>query len=373
LRHLTAGVWVIATGVITLGLYHGRDIFAPFALAIFLWLVIEGFARLLQKKVTFLPRWIAQGVAILGTLGGVIGVVVIFADGLNEFAQNSKDYEARINEIISGAYTRFDINESVIEPPTLSHLLFSRENVRFVEPFLGATQELASSFVLVLIYIAFLFMAEAAWPKKLDSVFPDQEGRDTARRVGHRVRESMEQYLWVQTAISAIITALTYITLLVLGLDNALFWAFLVFFLNYIPTVGSIIAAFLPGFFALAQPDWPSYMPTDPTLSAIIVFLAVSAWQFTIGNFVQPRLMGETLNISSLVVLLSLAVWGAVWGIPGMFLSAPLTVMIMIILAQTPGTRWIAVLLSADGNPDQGEPPVADKNIASTEMSDSNH
>ena len=292
MRYLTAGVWIIATGMIVWGLYVGRDIFAPFALAIFLWLVIEGFARVLKNRVPILPRWAAQSIAILGTLGGLVGVVLVFADGLNEFAQHSRDYEMRINAVLSGIYERFDINDAALNPPTMSEILFAQDNVRFVEPILATTQELASSFVLVLIYIAFLFLAEAAWPQKLDAVFPESDKREAARKTGHRIRESMEQYLSVQTAISAIITVLTYITLLVLGLDNALFWAFLVFFLNYIPTVGSIIAAVLPGFFALAQPDWPSYMPADPTISAIIVFIAVSAWQFTIGNFVQPRLMG---------------------------------------------------------------------------------
>ena len=353
MRYLTAGVWVVATGMIVWGLYVGRDIFAPFALAIFLWLIIEGFARVMREKIPVLPRWTAQAIAILGTIGGLVGVVLVFADGLNEFAQHSKDYETRVNQIITDLYTRFNINDQVLDPPTMSEILFARDNVRFVEPMLATTQELASSFVLVLIYIAFLFMAESAWPKKLNGVFPDSEAREAARETGHRIRESMEQYLWVQTAISAITTALTYVTLLALGLDNALFWAFLVFFLNYIPTVGSIIAAVLPGFFALAQPDWPSYMPSDPTLSALIVFLGVSTWQFVIGNFLQPRLMGENLNISALVVLLSLAVWGAIWGIPGMFLSAPLTVMLMIILAQVPGARWIAVLLSTDGQPEK--------------------
>jgi AI-2 transport protein TqsA len=83
----------------------------------------------------------------------------------------------------------------------------------------------------------------------------------------------------------------------------------------------------------------------------VIVFLSVSVWQFMIGNFLGPRMTSNSLNLSALVVLLSLAVWGALWGLPGMFLSAPLTVLIMIVLAQIPGARWIAVLMSADGNP----------------------
>ena len=351
MRYLNAGVWIIATAAIVFGLYVGRDILAPLALAAFLWLIIEAFARLMQTHIPVLPRSLTQVLAVLLIMSGAIAVIVIFVDGLDEFAKNAGAYETRINALIRETYARFNLTSSSVEPPTLSALLFNQENTRFVQPILDSVQGLASSFVLILIYIAFLFMAETAWPQKLDEVFKDQASRDAAREVSARVRKSMEEYLWVQTLISIIITVFTYITLSVLGLDNALFWAFIVFFLNYIPTIGSIVAAFLPGFFALAQPDWPSYMPADPTLCALIVFLAVSVWQFVIGNFVQPRLMGETLNLSSLVVLISLAVWGAIWGIPGMFLSAPLTVLMMILLAQTPGARWIAILLSADGHP----------------------
>ena len=92
-------------------------------------------------------------------------------------------------------------------------------------------------------------------------------------------------------------------------------------------------------------------MPENAWWCAAIVFLGISVWQFIIGNFVGPRMTSNSLNLSALVVLLSLAVWGALWGLPGMFLSAPLTVLIMIVLAQIPGARWIAVLMSADGNP----------------------
>ena len=305
MRFLTAGVWVLAAGAIIMALYHGRDILAPFALAVFLWLIIEGMGRELDVRIKPLPSWGAHAIAVLATIGGVIGVTIIFASGLAEFARKSGDYEQRIDGIIAELYGRFSLNDTPIEPPRLSELLFNEKAVRFVQPLLDATQELASSFVLVLIYIAFLFMAASAWPAKLDQVFTTSDARSQAREVGNRVRQCMEQYLWVQTAISALITVLTYFTLLVLGLDNALFWAFLVFFLNYIPTLGSIVAAILPGFFALAQPDWPAYMPADPTINALIVFLAVSVWQFVIGNFVQPRLMGadtQPLGIGRLVI-----------------------------------------------------------------------
>ena len=89
-----------------------------------------------------------------------------------------------------------------------------------------------------------------------------------------------------------------------------------------------------------------------PTLRPVAgVVLGVGAWQFVIGNFVQPRMTGDSLNLSAVVVLLALAIWGSMWGIVGAFLAAPMTVMLMIVLAQFPSTRWIAILLSADGKP----------------------
>jgi predicted PurR-regulated permease PerM len=92
-------------------------------------------------------------------------------------------------------------------------------------------------------------------------------------------------------------------------------------------------------------------MPHGAIACALVVFLGVSVWQFGIGNFVSPRMTGNSLNIAPLTVLLSLAVWGGIWGGIGVFLSAPLTVLVMIILAEIPGARWIAVLISEDGNP----------------------
>jgi predicted PurR-regulated permease PerM len=154
----------------------------------------------------------------------------------------------------------------------------------------------------------------------------------------------MAQYLWVSTVLSAITTVLTFFTLLAVGLENALFWSFLIFFLNYIPTIGSIVAVILPTAFALVQPGMHGF-------GVALVALGVGFWQFAIGNLVAPRMMGESLNLSSLVVLISLTFWNQIWGLTGAFLAAPLMVMIMLTLAQFPNTRWVAILLSEDGEP----------------------
>ena len=345
------GIWIIATGVLIAILYLGRSILAPFALAVFLFLIMEGFSRAIHDQLKFVSRSVARAVSILAVLLGFGLFFALLAQGVAQFGGQAGEYEQKINMLIADVYGVLQMDQA----PTLTEIIFNETGQRFFATIANATGDLSGDLVVILIYVAFLFLAQSAWGPKLDRLFPIPEQRDQVRSVGEAARRGIETYLWTQTVISALITILTYFTLLALGVANALFLSALIFVLNYIPTVGSIVAAFVPTLFALVQPDVPGWVPASGEhasyIFAMIVFFGVSFWQFAIGNFVQPRIMGETLNLSALVVLLSLAIWGAIWGIPGMFLSAPLTVLMMIMFAQSASTRWIAVLLSADGNP----------------------
>jgi len=346
-----SGIWVIATSMIIVMLYLGRDILAPFALAVFLFLIIEGFARVIDERSELLKRGWSRALAIFVVIGGFVGFLAMMARGVAEFGSQGDAYLNRINGLIEDAYSLLHLGDA----PTLTQMVFNDTGQAFLGTIASATSGLTGDLVLILIYVAFLFLAQAAWPVKLDRIFPNAERRRQVKGIGDDARRGIETYLWTQTVISALITALTYATLLVLGVDNALFLSTLIFVLNYIPTIGSIVAAMVPPLFALVQPEIASWIPgdapNDSYVFAALVFLGVSFWQFSIGNFVQPRIMGDTLNLSALVVLLALAIWGAIWGIPGMFLSAPLTVLMMILFAQSDSTRWIAILLSANGEP----------------------
>jgi predicted PurR-regulated permease PerM len=333
-------LWIVATGVIAAGLYFLREPLTQFAMAMILWLAIDGLTGTLDKRIPFMPRWLALPVALVVVLSlvALIGFVVI--DNIAAIIGDMSRYEFRLNQVLS------QVHQAVGSPgraPTVRDLV-AQLNPRELTVEIGeGLQNAASAAVFTLIFLAFIFPAAAVMSDKLDFIFRSEDQREAARDVLMRIRESMERYLWVQTVMSLIITALTYTTLTVIGLENALFWAFLIFFLNYIPTIGSIAAVVLTTAVALVQ---------FPTLGPVVaVFAGVGAWQFIIGNFLQPRMTGESLNLSAVVVLLALAIWGTVWGIAGAFLAAPMTVMLMIVLAQFPSTRWIAILLSADGNP----------------------
>jgi len=228
-------------------------------------------------------------------------------------------------------------------PPTLDALIARADSGALLRTVGAALQNVVGDIVFILIYLAFLFSAAANFHEKLDRIFPDAARREEVRLVLTEIRQSMGAYLWVQTLMSLVITGLTLATLVVLGMPNAAFWAFLIFFLNYIPTIGSLLAVALVTLAAVVE--------FNTVGQVALVAGGVGVWQFVVGNFVQPRLTGDSLNLSAVVVLLGLALWGSIWGIVGAFLSAPLTTMIMLVCAQNSSTRWIAILLSEDGRP----------------------
>ena len=177
--------------------------------------------------------------------------------------------------------------------------------------------------------------------------------RDEAIAVFNRVRGGVEGYLWVQTVTGALICAAAWILMRAVGLQNAEFWTFVIFIVGFIPVLGGAVAGLAPPLFALVQ--FPSYWP------ALILLVGLQTILFIVGNLVQPRMQGDNQNIDPVVVLLALAFWGKLWGVVGMFLSTPLAVMAMAILAEFKGSRWMAILLSGDGEPYANEGKTTDK------------
>lgn len=341
-------LWIIATGVIAVGLYVFREPLTQFAMAIILWLAIDGLTDTLDKRIPFTPRWLALPIALIIVLSIVALIGFVVVDNITAILGDLTRYEFRLNQVLS------QLHQAVGSPgqsPTIRDLIAQLNSEQLAAEIGQSIQNAASAAMFTLIYLAFIFPAAGVMSTKLDFIFRNKAQREASRDVFMRIRESMERYLWVQTVMSLIITALTYATLAIIGLENALFWSFLIFFLNYIPTIGSIAAVVLTTAVALVQ---------FPTLGPVVaVFAGVGVWQFVIGNFVQPRMTGESLNLSAVVVLLALAIWGTLWGIVGAFLAAPMTVMLMIVLAQFPTTRWIAILLSADGKPTPDSPRLS--------------
>lgn len=340
---IRASLLFLAFVTATACLYFTRDILAPFALAVFFWLIIDGFARWLDDRSKYIPYPLALTIAVLTVVAGIVGIIVIIADTAGDIVREAPRYTARLNELF--AQVTHLIGQDNLTWKDLGDRLQVGDKLQSgMAGFANAIQGVVSDLMIIAIYVIFLFAAQSSFPKKMDDLFPDMNRRAQAQKVGERIRLSIEKYVGVQTVISLMQTILSYIIMAAFDLDNALFWALVIFILNYIPIIGGLLAVAMPALFAFVQ--------FDSTGKVAILAGLLFGVQTIISNTVQPKMMGDSMNMSALVVVLSLTLWGALWGGVGAFLSAPLTVIIMIVLAQFSTTRWIAVLLSSDGHPD---------------------
>jgi predicted PurR-regulated permease PerM len=272
----------------------------------------------------------------IGLFGGAAFVI---ADNAAGFATQLSAYAPRLN----GLLERLGELAGVEVPPTVDELVRQLNPTRYLGDVARTLQNFTSTAFFVLIYLGFILASRSGFERKIIGLFPAREERQRAVEAFHRIRDGVEQYLWVQTVTGLMIGAASWLAMTVIGLDNAIFWAFLIFIASYIPIVGGVVGILAPPVFALLQ--------FDGIVQAIVLMAVLQTVQFVVGNVIQPRMQGRSLNIDPVVVLLALGLWGALWGVTGMFLSTPLTVMLMVILAQFEGTRWVAVLLSADGEP----------------------
>lgn len=315
------------------------DILTPLALALFLAVMIDGFARVLRERVRFLPAWSALPLALTLSVLAFGLTIYVLVDNASGFIAQLPAYGPRLDGVIAKAAGMVGMKV----PPTAMQLLQQLNPSKYLGSVAGALQSVASSAVLVLIYLGFVIASRNGFERKAVRMFRNREERREAAEVFTRIRNGIENYLWIQTVTGLMISAACWVVMALLKLENAVFWTFLIFIFAYIPIIGAAIGMILPTLFALVQFDslWP----------AVILICALEGIFFVVGNVIYPRMQGESLNMDPVVVLLSLAFWGAIWGVPGMFLSTPLTVMVMVILAQFDDTRWVSILLSSNGDP----------------------
>jgi len=329
---------VIAVIVAGAAFFWLGAILTPLALALFLMVMIDSFARVL-KRVPRFPSLAALPVAIVLSIAGFVLIAFMVANNAAAFAGQLIRDGPKLNAMI--AKLAGDMHLAV--PPTLDQMIARLDPGSYVGKVAQGLQGFATTALFVMIYLGFLLASRQGFERKTQGLFHSDEARRDAARVFQRIRTGIERYLWVQAVACGIIAVASWAVIAALGLENAVFWAFLIFLVGYVPVIGGAIGILLPPLFALVQfDDW---------WHAAAMLAGLQVINFVVGNIVYPRMQGKSLNIDPLVVLLSLAFWGAIWGLPGLFLSTPLTVVAMVILAQFPGSRWIAVLLSSDGDP----------------------
>jgi predicted PurR-regulated permease PerM len=321
-------------------LIQGRDLLIPIAVAIMIWYLLNALARgfhTLPLGTRHLPNWLAMALAIVTVLIGLALVAELISGNIAQVSEAAPTYQANIEALIARVSARFGLEE----PPDFAAVFQQIDLRTMARGFTAAAASFAGSFGIVLVYVLFLLIEQRGFDKKMHALFPDTVRRDEVRSLLHRMQEQIQTYVAIKTMTSVLTGGISYAVLKIVGVDFAEFWGFIIFLLNYIPTVGSLLGIIFPSLLALVQ---------FPTLGPFIIVLGgLGSVQFLIGNVLEPRLTGSSLNISPLVVILSLALWGTVWGIVGMFLCVPLTVITMIILSHFDRTRPIAILLSGNG------------------------
>jgi predicted PurR-regulated permease PerM len=311
----------------------------PFILALILWYLIRITKKLLLKiKYTArVPDWVLTLLSSLFLLSMVWLMVNMITNNIQQITASMPLYQSNIIHITSGLNSHFKIDVATM----LKNFAKNFEFAGILTGVLAALTGLFGNAVTILLYLIFLLLEENIFPKKIIAMYPNQNEYDRITKIVGKIDKSISNYIALKTIISLVTGVLSYIALLAIGVDAPAFWAFIIFVLNFIPTIGSLVATVFPAIFALLQ--------FGQFKEGILILGIVGAIQLVVGNFVEPRVMGNSLNISPLVVLLTLAIWGVMWGITGMLLSVPITVILIIIMAEFPATRPFAILLSHDG------------------------
>ena len=271
---------------------------------------------------------------ILASLSFVIHLITVnIASVISEVPK----YQQNLIVLIKKGYGLFGIEEV----PNLQQIFSQINFSAYLQDFGGTVRSLVSRTGIIIVYLVFLLLEQRTFSHKIRALVSDPDKLEDVFALVERIRAEIRTYIGIKVLTSTSTALLGYFVLYWVGVDFASFWAVLIFLLNFIPTIGSIVATAFPSILTLVQFD--SMGPFIITASVLTCI------QFCVGSLLEPRLMGSRLNLSPIVILLSLGLWGSIWGIPGMFLCVPITVIIVIICSYFPATRPVAVLLSGNG------------------------
>lgn len=337
---ITLTAWAVFTLAVLALIYIGKDFFIPFVIAIFgvyLIKILSRFIGNLKVGGRGVPEWAAMSISFVVIIGFSFLLLSIIADNALRVIDAAPRYQQKFIALQDRVASTFGIERT----PAWRDLMRDFNLPSLLTQVASNLAGLLRTATVIFIYGIFILIETRFIPLKLKALFPDSDQRLKAESLLSRIDQDVQTYFGVKTLISLTTAVLSYGVMRFVGLEFAEFWALLIFILNFIPTIGSILATIFPSLLALLQ--FESFAPF------LILLIGITVVQQALGMLLEPNLMGHALNLSPLVVVISLFVWGMLWGIAGMFLCVPLTVILMIILANFPSTRWITILLSKTG------------------------
>ena len=328
-RIQTLCLLVLSTVAVGAALYWLSPVLVPFVLAIF-------FTYCLTPVIDFQMRYLRapRPLAILATfaLGCVILTLlaVLVSTSVNQISANANMYQTQITQLADQAVNTLPLERFGVHKEQLTQSLLQAPE-QFIGSVLSGTvsaiMNVLSNSLLVLIFVLFLLLGKSA---------------DTAGSTGgiwDEIETRVKRYIIAKSLVSAVTGFLVGATLTILGVEFALVFGVLAFLFNFIPNVGSAIATLLPLPVVLLNPELA-------TTAKVLAIAIPGAIQFSVGNFVEPKIMGQSLDLHPVAVLMSLIFFGMIWGIIGMFLATPITAVIKIFFEKMPFTKPVADLLA---------------------------
>lgn len=326
-------------------LFIGKDVLVPAVFGAIVVYVIVGLTHALHRVPVVGARLPVQlryllSIVVIGCALLVTGCLLIA--NRDHVVALAPQYQATLLAAVQKVATLFGIET---EPTwaTLRQDMLARINVQvLLGSMLASVSSIAVTIVVVLLYAVFLLVEQHGFDSKLAHIAGDPARLARLREVIGDVNLRVGSYLALKTLLSVFLGAVSWAVMRCFELEFAGFWAVLIAILNFVPYLGSVLGVMFPAIMAIVQ-------FVDPGVVFSLV-LALTVAQFLIGNFLDPYVMGNSLNLSPFAILVSLAVWSELWGIPGAFLAVPITAILAIVFSQFAGTRPIAVLLSRNGS-----------------------
>ncbi len=342
-RGVNAAVIVASAVVIAAGLKIAAPLLVPFLLAAFVTTITSPLVTALVRR--HWPKGLAVLAGVLADLLVFAGLGTMVGGSINAFLQRVPQYQERMRAMLAETARWLQAHGvQQADPARLAELIRPGDVVGVMADLVQSATGILSNVVLVLLFVVFMLFEAQGMREKLARALQDER---TANHYAEAARE-INTYMLVKAGASAVTGLLLFLWTWAWGVELPALWGLLAFLLNFIPTIGSIVAAIPPVLLALLDQG------AGTALAVTGGYVAVNS---TIGNFIEPRILGRALGLSPLVVVLSVIGWGWLLGPAGAFLSVPLTMMVKVFLSHTEDLRWAAVLLEPVSPPQRATIP----------------
>jgi AI-2 transport protein TqsA len=318
-----------------------RTIFIPFFIALFLYF-------LMNEGVRKLERWkIPKALIMIGVLAAIF--VCLYLSGLllftgaSSFIDNFPAYSAKITRLIKGVLAHLKLPlidvKHYVAGIDWDNIFKPAQITALVSGTIGTFTSFIGSLLLVLLLLMFMLGEKVPMVTRIARTLSPAQADDLLCMVA-AIESRIQHYLFIKTLMSAATAALAALILVVGRVDFIIFSALLVFFLNYIPTFGSLLSTVFPALITFLRYGF--------CLRLVLVTLGLMVMQFVMGNVIEPQIMGRRMDLSPIIILLSLIFWGWLWGVVGMFLAVPITSAVKIVFDGVPALKPVAAAMSGE-------------------------